>query len=122
MDPLILAYTQRGAVHKADTCTLAQENLLDEHFQWDGNLTFQFNEMVDYRLPLSRLTSLNIGCTRHSQASLTLLSFARYFGIIQTSLASALAAPSVVGYHLRKQMAHVFAYLFEIEMLQAAIP
>ena len=40
---------------------------------------------------------------------------------IQTSLASALAAPSVVGYHLRKQMAHVFAYLFEIEMLQAAI-
>ena len=41
------------------------------------------------------LTSLNIGCTRHSQASLTLLSFARYFGIIQTSLASALAAPSV---------------------------
>ena len=41
---------------------------------------------------------------------------------IQTSLASALAAPSVVGYHLRKQMAHVFAYLFEIEMLQAAIP
>ena len=96
MDPLILAYTQRGAVHKADTCTLAQENLLDEHYQWDGNLTFQFNETVDYRIPLSRLTSLNIGCTRHSQASLTLLSFARYFGIIQTSLASALAAPSVV--------------------------
>ena len=50
------------------------------------------------RLPLSRLTSLNIGCTRHSQASLTLLSFARYFGIIQTSLASALAAPSVRNY------------------------
>ena len=24
----------------------------------------------------------NIGCTRHSQASLTLLSFARYFGIV----------------------------------------
>ena len=98
MDPLILAYTQRGAVHKADTCTLAQENLLDEHYQWDGNLTFQFNEMVDYRLPLSRL------------------------GIIQTSLASALAAPSVVGNHFWKQMAHVLAYLFEIEMLQAAIP
>ena len=37
-------------------------------------------------LPPSRLTSLNIGCTRHSQASLTLLSFARYFGITQTSL------------------------------------
>ena len=37
-------------------------------------------------LPPSRLTSLNIGCTRHSQASLTLLSFARYFGIIQTIL------------------------------------
>ena len=101
--------------------SIAQENLLDEHYQRDGNLTFQFNETVDYRLPLSRLTSLNIGCTRHSQASLTLLSFARYFGIIQTSLASALAAPSVVGYHLRKQMAHVLAYLFEIEMLQAAI-
>ena len=75
-----------------------QENLLDEHYQWDGNLTFQFNETVDYRLPLSRL------------------------GIIQTSLASALAAPSVVGYHLRKQMAHVLAYLFETELLQAAIP
>ena len=73
MDPLILAYTQRGAVHKADACTLAQENLLDEHYQWDGNLTFQLNE-------------------------------------------------TVVGYHLRKQMAHVLAYLFEIEMLQAAIP
>ena len=42
--------------------------------------------------------------------------------IIQTSLASVLAAPSVVGHHLRKQMAHVLAYLFEIEMLQAAIP
>ena len=121
MDPLILAYTQRGSVHKADACTLAQENLLDEHHQRDGNLTFQFKETVDYRLTLFRLTSLNIGCTRHSQASLTLLSFARYFGIIQTSLASALAAPSVVGYHLRKQMAHVLAYLFEIEMLQAAI-
>ena len=40
---------------------------------------------------------------------------------IQTSLASALAAPSVVGYYLRKQMAHVLAYLLEIEMLQAAI-
>ena len=53
---------------------------------------------TDYRLPLSR------------------------HGITQTSLASALAAPSVVGYHLRKQMAHVLAYLFEIEMLQAAIP
>ena len=122
MDPLILAYTQRGTVHKADACTLAQENFLDEHLQRDGNLTFQFNETVDYRLPLSRLTSLNIGCTRHSQASLTLLSFARYFGIIQTSLASALAAPSVVGNHFWKQMAHVLAYLFEIEMLQAAIP
>ena len=122
MDPLILAYTQRGTIYKADTCTLAQENLLDEHYQWDANLTFQFNETVDYRLPLSRLTSLNIGCTRHSQASLTLLSFARYFGIIQTSLASALAAPSVVGDHFWKQMAHVLAYLFEIEMLQAAIP
>lgn len=73
MDPLILAYTQRGAVHKADTCTLAQENLLDEHYQWDGNLTFQFNE-------------------------------------------------TVVGNHFWKQMAHVLAYLFEIEMLQAAIP
>ena len=122
MDPLILAYTQRGTIYKADTCTLAQENLLDEHYQRDGNLTFQFNETVDYRLPLSRLTSLNIGCTRHRQASLTLLSFARYFGIIQTSLASALAAPSVVGDHFWKQMAHVLAYLFEIEMLQAAIP
>ena len=73
MDPLILAYTQRGAVHKADACTLAQENLLDEHYQWDGNLTFQFNE-------------------------------------------------TVVGNHFWKQMAHVLAYLFEIEMLQAAIP
>ena len=101
--------------------SIAQKNLLEEHYQWDGNLTFQFNETVDYRLPLSRLTSLNIACTRHSQASLTLLSFARYSGIIQTSLASALAAPSVVGYHLRKQMAHVLAYLLEIEMLQAAI-
>ena len=98
MDPLILAYTQRGTIYKADTCTLAQENLLDEHYQWDANLTFQFNETVDYRLPLSRL------------------------GIIQTSLASALAAPSVVGDHFWKQMAHVLAYLFEIEMLQAAIP
>ena len=48
-----------------------QENLLDEHYQWDGNLTFQFKETVDYRLTLFRLTSLNIGCTRHSQASLT---------------------------------------------------
>ena len=47
MNPLILAYTQRGAVHKADTCTLAQENLLDEHYQWDGNLMFQFNETVN---------------------------------------------------------------------------
>ena len=75
--------------------SIAQKNLLEEHYQWDSNLTFQFNETVDYRLPLSQLTSLNIGCTRHSQASLTLLSFARYFGIIQTSLASALAAPSV---------------------------
>ena len=37
-------------------------------------------------LPLSRLTSLNIGCTRHSQASLSLLSFARYFGIAKASL------------------------------------
>ena len=46
MDSLIPAYTQRGAVHKADACTLAQENLLDEHYQWDGNLTFQFNETV----------------------------------------------------------------------------
>ena len=46
MNPLILAYTQRGAVHKADACTLSQENLLDEHYQWDGNLTFQFNETV----------------------------------------------------------------------------
>ena len=73
MDPLILAYTQRGTVHKADACTLAQENLLDEHYQWDGNLTFQFNE-------------------------------------------------TVVGYRFWKQMAHVLAYLFEIEMLQAAIP
>ena len=122
MDSLILAYTQGSAVHKADACTLAQENLLDEHYQWDGNLTFQFNETVDYRLPLSRLTSLNIVCTRHSQASLTLLSFARYFGIIQTSLASALAPLSVVGNHFWKQMAHVLAYLFEVEMLQAAIP
>ena len=122
MDSLILAYTQGSAVHKDDACTLVQENLLDEHYQWNGNLTFQFNETVDYRLPLSRLTSLNIGCTRHSQASLTLLSFARCFGIIQTSLGSALADPSVVGYHLRKEMAHVLAYLFEIEMLQAAIP
>ena len=78
--------------------SIAQKNLLDEHYQRDGNLTFQFNETVDYRLPLSRL------------------------GIIQTSLASALAAPSVVEYHLRKQMAHVLAYLLEIEMLQAAIP
>ena len=43
MDPLILAYTQRGTVHKADACTLAQENFLDEHLQRDGNLTFQFN-------------------------------------------------------------------------------
>ena len=66
MDSLIPAYTQRGAVHKADACTLAQENLLDEHYQWDGYLTFQFNETVDYRLPLSRLTSANIGCTRHN--------------------------------------------------------
>ena len=73
MDPLILGYTQRGAVHKAEACTLARENLLDEHYQWDGNLTFQFNE-------------------------------------------------TVVGYHFWKQMAHVLAYLFEIEMLQAAIP
>ena len=98
MDSLIPAYTQRCTVHKADACTLAQENLLDEHYQWDGYLTFQFNETVDYRLPLSRL------------------------GIIQTSLASALAAPSVVGDHFWKQMAHVLAYLFEIEMLQAALP
>ena len=60
MDPLILAYTQRGTVHKADACTLAQENFLDEHLQRDGNLTFQFNETVDYRLPLSRLTSIGI--------------------------------------------------------------
>ena len=89
MDPLILAYTQRGTIHKADACTLAQENLLDEHHQRDGNLTFQFKETVDYRLPLSRL------------------------GIIQTSLASALAPPSVVGYHLRKQMAHVLAYAIQ---------
>ena len=73
IDALILAYKQRSTVHKVDTCTLAQENLLDEHYQWDGNLTFQFNE-------------------------------------------------TVVGDHLRKQMAHVLAYLFEIEMLQAAIP
>ena len=67
MYPLVLAYTQKGAVHKADTCTLALENLLDDHYQWDGNLTFQFNETVDYRLPLSRLTSLNIGCRRPPQ-------------------------------------------------------
>ena len=53
MDPLILAYTQRDTVHKADACTLAQENLLDEYYQWDGNLTFRFKETVDYRLPLS---------------------------------------------------------------------
>ena len=61
------------------------------------NLRFQFNETVDYRLRLSRL------------------------GIIQTSLAAARAAPSVVGNHFWKQMAHMLAYLFEIEMLQAAI-
>ena len=46
MDPLILAYTQRGTVHKADACTFAKQNLLDEHYQRDCDLTFQFNETV----------------------------------------------------------------------------
>ena len=78
----------------------------------DCYFLFKFHESVDYRLPLSRLTSLNIGCTRHSQASLTLLSFARYFGIIQTSLASALVAPSVVRDNFREEVTHMSAYLF----------
>ena len=72
--------------------------LPEKQFVGYGHVTFRFNKTVDYHLPLSRL------------------------GIIQTSLASALAAPSVVGNHFWKQMAHVLAYLFEIEMLQAAIP
>ena len=90
-------HAEGGAVHKADACTLAQENLPDEHYQWDGNRTFQFNETVDYRLPLSRL------------------------GIIQTSLASALAAPSVVSDNFREEVAHVLASLFYIEMFQATV-
>ena len=51
----------------------------------EGLCGFQIRSYITWGLtnclPPSRLTSLNIGCTRHSQASLTLLSFARYFGI-----------------------------------------
>ena len=45
-DSLILAYSQRSAVDKTDTCTLAKQDFLDELYQWDGNLPFQFNETI----------------------------------------------------------------------------
>ena len=45
MDSLIPAYTQRGTVHKADTCTPAQENLPDEQLSvgWQFHVPVQRN-------------------------------------------------------------------------------
>lgn len=44
--PLVPAYTQRGAVNEAYSCTLAKQYLFDEQHQRDCNLPFQFYETV----------------------------------------------------------------------------
>jgi hypothetical protein len=46
MDALILADSQRCAVNEADTCTLAQQHLLDEQGKRNGYLFLQFHETV----------------------------------------------------------------------------
>ena len=46
MNALVPANSQRGAVNEADSCALAQQDLLDEKRQRDSDFLFQLNEAV----------------------------------------------------------------------------